>query len=270
MDADGAGPRRRSDRHRQQRIAVDQPSSQHQNGMNRAGRHPGGVRRHWTLAALCLVLVAGFMALGVWQVERRAWKLGLIAAVDARVHAAPAPLPAPTRWSPDLAYRRVRASGTFLHDRETLVQAVTDRGPGWWVLTPLRTDRGLLLVNRGFVPADRRDPATRRAGQPAGRVTVTGLLRPSEPGGGFLRRNDPAADRWYSRDVAAIARARGLGAVLPFFLDADRTANPGGYPVGGLTVIAFRNDHLVYALTWFTLAGLSAAGVWLALRRRRP
>ena len=100
-------------------------------------------------------------------------------------------------------------------------------------------------------------------------MTVTGLLRASEPGGGFLRANDPARDRWYSRDVAAIARARGLGEVAPFFIDADATPNPGGYPVGGLTVVAFRNDHLVYALTWFGLAGLSLFGVLLLGRTRR-
>jgi surfeit locus 1 family protein len=91
----------------------------------------------------------------------------------------------------------------------------------------------------------------------------------SEPHGGFLRANDPAAGRWYSRDVSAIARARGLGHIAPFFIDADASPNPGGYPRGGLTVVAFRNDHLVYALTWFALAGLSVIGVVLVLRSER-
>jgi len=136
------------------------------------------------------------------------------------------------------------------------------------VMTPLRTDTTTLLVNRGFVPADRREPATRAPGQPGGRVTVTGLIRASEPGGGFLRRNDSAADRWTSRDVAAIARARRLGETPPFFLDADATPNRGGYPLGGLTVIAFADNHLVYALTWFALAALSVGGAALLFRRR--
>lgn len=218
------------------------------------------------LLALCLLLAAAFAALGVWQVERRAWKLDLIARVDARIHAPPRALP--RRWSDALAYTRVRTQGVFLHDRETLVQAVTDLGPGWWVMTPLRTVTGVVLVNRGFVPPERRDPTTRRAGQIAGPVTVTGLSRSSEPGGGFLRGNDPRADRWYSRDVAAIARARGLPEAAPFFVDADAAANPGGLPVGGLTVVAFRNNHLVYALTWFALAALSVGGAALLLRGR--
>ena len=220
------------------------------------------------LTALCLLLAAAFAGLGVWQVERRAWKLDLIARVEAGVDAAPRALP--RRWSEDRVYTRVRTRGVFLHDRETLVQAVTDLGPGWWVLTPLRTATGIALVNRGFVPGERRDPAARRAGQVAGPVTVTGLLRASEPGGGFLRGNDAAADRWYSRDVAAIARARGLGTTAPFFIDADASPSPGGFPVGGLTVVKFRNNHLVYALTWFALAGLSLGGAALLLRGKDP
>ncbi|KAK0349567.1 hypothetical protein LTR94_032595, partial [Friedmanniomyces endolithicus] len=144
---------------------------------------------------------------------RLAWKTELIAQVDARVHAAPVPAPGPAEWPAvnptDDPYRRVSVHGVFLNDRETLVQAVTDLGGGFWVMTPMRTDRGfVVLVNRGFVPPERRDPASRPT--PRGPQSVTGLLRMTEPGGGFLRRNDPAADRWFSRDVDAIARAKGL------------------------------------------------------------
>ena len=220
-------------------------------------------------AGLCLLLAAGFASLGVWQVERRVWKLRLIARVEARVHAPPVPLPVPAQWGGDLAYTRVRLSGTFQHGRETLVQAVTARGPGWWVITPLRTAKGFMLVNRGFVPTERRESRSRIAGQIVGPVSVSGLIRTTEPGGAFLRANDPAAHRWFSRDVAAIAQARGLRTVAPFFIDADATPNPGGLPVGGLTVVAFRNNHLLYGLTWFALAALSLTGAWLARRERR-
>jgi surfeit locus 1 family protein len=226
--------------------------------------------RRTSFAALALLAAIGFTALGVWQIERRAWKLDLIARVEARIHAPPAMLPTPGSWPRldmrDAEYRRVRLSGTFDHDRETLVQALTERGAGFWVLTPLRTPQGIVLVNRGFVPPERRQSATRSAGQIGGGTTVIGLMRASEPTGGFLRANDPAAGRWHSRDVAAIARARRLGAVAPFFVDADASPNPGGYPVGGLTVVRFRNAHLVYAVTWFALAILSAAGAVLLLR----
>ncbi|WP_294338942.1 SURF1 family protein [uncultured Sphingomonas sp.] len=226
-------------------------------------------RRRPFLALLAALVTAALVGLGVWQLERRAWKLDLIARVEARIHAAPIAFPWRGGDPKDLEYTRVRVTGTFDHDRETLVQALTARGAGFWVLTPLRTADGTMLVNRGFVPEDRRDPKSRAAGQVAGPIPVTGLVRLSEPGGGFLRSNDPAADRWYSRDVAAIAAAKGLGRVAAQFVDADATPNPGGYPIGGLTVVAFRNTHLVYALTWFALAGLAAFGTWLFWRGER-
>jgi surfeit locus 1 family protein len=223
------------------------------------------------LVVLMLTAAAGFAALGVWQLERRAWKLDLIERVDRRIHAAPVPVPPPEAWPSINAasdvYRRVSVEGHFLHDHETLVQAVTEQGAGYWVLTPLRAkDTGIVLVNRGFVPPDRRDPATRRTGNPEHSVRVTGLLRISEPGGGFLRNNDPQADRWYSRDVAAIAAARNLPAAAPFFIDADATPNHGGWPLGGLTVVAFHNNHLVYVITWFALALMAGGATLLAGR----
>jgi len=219
---------------------------------------------------LCLTLAAGFAALGVWQVERLQWKEALIARVEARLTAAPVTPPTAGDWSPEAVYTRVAVSGVFEHDRETLVQAVTEQGPGWWVVTPLRTGGGIILINRGFVPDDRRRPDSRPGGQAPGPVSLTGLLRESEPRGGFLRSNAPEAGRWYSRDVEAIARARGLTEpVAPYFIDADATPNPGGFPIGGLTVVKFPNSHLIYALTWLGLCGLSLAGAWLVFRQGR-
>lgn len=229
------------------------------------------VRALALLGALALAGVAGLAALGVWQLERRAWKRDLIERVESRIHRDPVAAPGPAQWPSITAagdeYRRVRAAGRFLHDRETLVKAVTGLGGGYWVLTPLRTDAGLtVLVNRGFVPPERRDPASRPEGRPAGRVEVTGLLRMTEPGGGFLRDNDAAADRWYSRDVATIAAARGLAEVAPYFIDADAASSPGPLPVGGLTRVTFHNRHLVYAVTWLALALMLLGAALLVAR----
>lgn len=203
---------------------------------------------------------AGFVSLGVWQVQRMHWKHALIARVEARVDAAPIAPPTREAWTAVTAandeYRRVALSGRFLPVPETRTQAVTALGAGHWVLAPLRTDTGdIVLVNRGFVHTG-EDAAP----PPTGPVRIEGLLRISEPAGGFLRRNAPAQERWYSRDVAAIAQARGLpgAAVAPFFVDAVQAPGIAGWPRGGLTVVTFRDSHLTYALTWFGMALLTA------------
>ena len=213
-----------------------------------------------TLAAL--ILFVGLCALGIWQVERLAWKRDLIARVDARIHAAPVPAPQSATRTDE--YRRVTATGTFLHDKAALVQAATVRGAGYWVLTPLRQpDGAILLINRGFVPPE----AKTRYDRPQGVVRVTGLLRLTEPGGGFLRSNDPAADRWYSRDVVAISTARGLTRAADYFIDAQAGPSTDTLPIGGLTVISFPNSHLQYAVTWFVLAAM-VAGAYIIMMRQ--
>jgi surfeit locus 1 family protein len=255
-----------------------------------------------TLILCAALAAAGFAALGTWQVQRLHWKHALIERVGQRIHAAPVSAPGPQRWPAVTAetdeYRRVQVSGTLLYSSTALVQASTELGSGFWMLTPLR-DSGstLVLVNLGFIPADAA-PATRRYLQTrkpedceTGRRTdcsptvVTGLLRISEPRGGFLRSNDPVNDRWYSRDVEAISAARGLKEVAPYFIDlqtarpaasdtADTTdTTPGGLPVapvGGLTVVAFHDNHLVYALTWYALALMMVgSALWLVRDERK-
>lgn len=223
------------------------------------------------LALLVLLVFATFVALGTWQVQRAGWKRGLIERVEQRVHAAPVAAPSADRWPAITAasdeYRRVEARGVYIDARPVLVQAVTDLGAGFWVLAPLRqADGSLVIVNRGFVPAEARG----RVAAVSGPARVTGLLRISEPRGGFLRLNDPNADRWYSRDVPAIADARGWHRVAPYFIDAE--VQPGALPdapAGGLTVIAFNDHHTVYAATWFTLALMTAAAAWWLLRGER-
>ncbi|MGO1068751.1 SURF1 family protein [Lysobacter sp. CA199] len=237
-------------------------------------------RGRFAMTVLSLVFIAAFLgliALGAWQVQRRAWKLDLIQRVEARVHAPPGAAPGPAEWPTVNAsrdeYKHVRLQGRYLPGHDTLTQAVTELGPGFWLISPFRTGDGtVVLINRGFVPNARAVPATVPTD-----AQIDGLLRLSEPGGGFMRKNAPAQNLWYSRDVQAIAAARGLSPVAPYFVDADRTAplpsDPKArpvWPVGGLTVIKFPDNHLQYALTWFVLALMVAAAAWrVALEERR-
>ena len=211
-------------------------------------------------ALLCVLL----LALAGWQVQRLGWKQALIERVERNVNGPPVAAPGPPAWralGAEDEYRRLRVEGRFDHQREVLVRASTELGTGYWVLTPFRTSEGWwLLVNRGFVPPSMRGQVPRAEGDQA----LVGLLRASQPKGSPLQSNDPAAGRWYSRDVAAIASARGLqGPVAPYFVDAQPQgpASATAWPRAGLTVIHFRNHHLVYAITWFVLAAMVAAAI---------
>jgi surfeit locus 1 family protein len=206
---------------------------------------------------LCLLLPA-LRGLGIWQVDRLRWKLDLIDRVEARLAAPPEVVERPQALAAlaprELEYRKIRVTGTFDHGRETLVEALTEQGSGFWVLTPLRTAGEIVLINRGFVPKERRTPASRAGGQLQG--VVSSLASPAST----------------SRKAASFAPTGGRGAlVLPRrHRDCSRPRLwpccapsssmrmqlpiPGGYPIGGLTVVSFRNTHLIYALTWFALA----------------
>lgn len=219
---------------------------------------------------LAAVFFAGFIALGTWQVHRESWKLKLIHDVTTRAHATPVPAPGPTHWpsieTGDLRYLHVRLTGHYLVGKQTLVHGSSKLGYGYWVMTPLKTDRGfIVLVNRGYIA----DPDASNMKPPPGNLTLTGLLRLPQSGGSFLRSNKPRRNQWYSRDVAGIAHARGLPAdkVAPYFVDADASSNQPGGPVGGLTKIHFRNAHVGYAITWYLLALGTALGAGLIIRQ---
>ncbi len=239
--------------------------------MSTATPRPSSIARLLVFGGVLLTLFVLFMSLGHWQVQRRAWKLALIEQVERYQTTELAAAPPPAQW-PQTGkadeYRRITVHGVFQHDQETCVQAVTVHGPGYWILTPLQAADGTLtLINRGFVDQEHCQGTTRASGQITAPATIVGRLRLSEPKGGFLRDNDPAANRWYSRDVAQIAAARGLDPahVAPFFVDAEAGV-PGG-PIGGLTVIHFRNHHLGYALTWYALAAMVALAAAMIARR---
>ncbi len=228
------------------------------------------------LAAAGLAILVG---LGFWQVERLAWKEDLIARVEARTRAPALPISAETDW-PNVSasrdeYRRVTASGRFQHPREVLVYTVLSEpkgrfsGQGYWVLTPLELANGaIVIVNRGFVPLERKDPSTRREGQIEVPVSVTGLLRMAEVTNWFTPANEPARGAWYRRDPAEIAKHFSLARAAPFMIDADTAPVPGALPQGGETRLVFPNNHLGYALTWFGLA-LALLGVFTVFAGQR-
>ncbi len=217
------------------------------------------------LTVACALLFAILCGLGVWQLERLQWKLALIARVNAHMAAAPLALDQIKVLGADEAqYRRVRLTGRFDHAHEAYVFTTDAGAPVYHVLTPLRLEDGrVLMVDRGEVPKELLDPATRAAGNALGAVEVTGVWRVPDAPGAFTPPPDMAHRIWYARDLGTIAAADHLILTAPVVVEADASANPSGWPKGGQTVVSFRNQHLSYAVTWFGLA-LGLLGIWFA------
>lgn len=231
-------------------------------------------------AAIAFVILVG---LGTWQVQRLSWKNELIETVETRIGLPPIAAPAPAEW-PALDfetadYLPVEIAGTFRHDQEIHVFVSLDdpQGPvggfGYFVLTPLETADGFwVIINRGFVPEERADPATRPEGQTPGVVTVTGLLRQPQGQNAFTPANDIEGNVWYTRDPVAIGAELGLPAdrLAPYYIDAAYDQGlPGGLPQGGETTVTFTNNHLQYAVTWYGIA-IALVVIVIAMIRRKP
>jgi surfeit locus 1 family protein len=227
---------------------------------------PEDQQRSWRgLLVLAIPAFIVLVGLGTWQVQRKAWKEGLIAALTERLAAPPTALPAAKDWQNlDPAsdeYRRVTFSAQFDNAAEALVYGAASAfrpdvsGPGYWVFTPARLlDGSLVIVNRGFVPEDRRDPKLRSDGQISGAVKIAGAMRWPDPRHWFTPNDDAAHNLWFSRDPQAIAAAKALGAVAPFFIEQETPVPPGGLPQPGKLVVSLPDNHLQYAITWYGLA----------------
>lgn len=232
----------------------------------------------WLLVVSTLVALAILISLGNWQVRRLAWKEGLLATIDTRIHAEPVPLAqvlSKMRSGDDVEYLPVTLKGTFLPETEQHVLSTWKGVSGWNLYQPLRLEDGaILFVNRGFVPYDRKDPATRPESLAKGEQVITGLSRlPLDEKPSFLvPENDPIKNQYHWKDIDAMTVAAGLTGetVLPLFVDAGPYADPTRLPIGGVTNIDLPNSHLQYAATWYGLAValLAVSGVFLWRRLR--
>ncbi|MBB4237701.1 SURF1 family cytochrome oxidase biogenesis protein [Rhizobium esperanzae] len=225
---------------------------------------------------LVLIALAILISLGTWQVERLHWKEGLLADIAARQVAAPVPLAeieAMAASGGDIEYRKVTATGRYINNKERHFFATWRGQTGFYVYTPLElADGRTLLVNRGFVPYENKEPEMRMQGQLTDQQTVTGLARSKLPGkpSWVVPDNDVAKNIFYWKDLDVMAESVGLdkARVIPFFVDADSTPNPAGLPIGGVTQVDLPNDHLQYAFTWYGLAAVLVVVVAISWFRK--
>lgn len=206
-----------------------------------------------------LISVPAFIVLVglcLWQVQRLHWKQELIGERAASVTADPISLPAESTASASVEYRRVRLEGMFRHDKEQFLGARSLNGnPGYHVLTPFElTGGGAVLIDRGWVPVERKAPDARREGQLAGTQTVDGIARLALGKVWMQPDNEPGKNMWFFVDLPAMKTASGVDLRTDLYVDAGPAENPGKYPVGGQTRIELPNDHLQYAITWGLLA----------------
>ncbi|MBL6854400.1 MAG: SURF1 family protein [Alphaproteobacteria bacterium] len=222
------------------------------------------------LTVAVAILLAILLGLGFWQLQRLQWKLGLIEQVHRNMAAAPISLDEAIRLGASAEYRRVTLHGRFDNAREAYIYGVGEDGvPVYHVITPLTTgDNRILLVDRGVVPMERQNPATRAQGQVGGETSVTGIWRAEVQPGAFTPPPDTIKRIWFVRSAGGIARVFHEKLAAPVIVEADATPNPGGLPRGGQTRVEFRNEHLQYAITWFLMAA-GLLGVYIAFHISR-
>ncbi len=230
-------------------------------------------------------MLAVFVGLGIWQLQRRVEKHALIAALTERLAAAPGTLPRPARWSaltPSAdEFRRVRFTATYASGPDAMVyssgSAVRDdiSGPGTWAFLPARLSGGeTVVINTGFVQNTMQDRAQEdRAVKPlvtGEPVTLTGYIRFPEAAGMLTPAENPTRRLWFTRDHLAMAHALGWGEVAPFYIDLEQPLPANGIPKPGPLDVHLKDDHMQYAITWFALAGavMIAFGVWMSGQRR--
>jgi cytochrome oxidase assembly protein ShyY1 len=219
---------------------------------------------------------AVLVSLGVWQLQRKAWKEGLIETVSQRAVARPIDLPAPAAWDALMPsadeFRRVKLRAQFVDGAKpafvfTGGSALRDdiKMPGYFVFAPAKLSNGkIVAINRGYSEQPDAKPVK-------GNVDIVGYVRFPESGSLFVADHDAAGTTWFVRDQRAMAKELNWGEVAPFYIDQESPVPTGGVPKPGPLKVQLRNDHLGYALTWFGLAaGLAAVfGVWVFAQRRK-
>lgn len=224
---------------------------------------------------LPLIMTVGavvlMFGLGIWQVERLVWKEKIIHTIELAKKKPPIEgLPQTREALEKLAFQRVQVQGEFQNNREFYLAPRYDGGAlGYHVLTPFKLiDGRTVLLNRGWVPNDKKDPATRKEGQIEGKISVITMVRTDRDRTWFTPGNQPEKNVWFAKDIKEMNAYAHLD-MAPYALDVLYDAPPGGLPKPFDGDLAPRNDHLGYAITWFSI-GLACLIISLMYHYRTP
>ena len=224
-------------------------------------------------------MLAVLLYLGLWQVQRHFWKADLLEKLQTRSEAAPKSL-TPDMVAPGaglaealnkLEFQRVNVTGEFLHDKELyLLNRSLNGNPGLHVITPLRQlDGGVVLIDRGWVPFEKRNPPERMDGQITGTVTVEGILRLMKGQGSFTLDNEPKKNTWFYWDAAQMVAATGNDSLSPYYILAAKNESAATFPIGSQWTLDIRNYHIEYAITWLSLF-FALIIIYVVYHRQQP
>ena len=229
-----------------------------------------GFRPRFWPTVIALIMMAMTAGLGTWQVHRLAWKTDLLAKIAARMNGDAVPLPADISDPPGWAFRHVHVAGHFDPARALWLYGRTHDGKaGIHLLVPLvRAEGDAVLVDRGFVPFDHASELAQY--RPAGGdAEIDGIVREPEPGGLFVPANQPDKNIWYSVDVPAMSKVA-QRPLAPIYI-AAKSDGSAGWPAatGGTEGTGIRNEHLNYAIFWYSMAAVLAV-IYVMSSRNRP
>ena len=231
--------------------------------------------RIWPIVLWAGVGIAVLLALGTWQLFRLAEKEAQLAEIAERTTAAPISLTealARRDKRTDIEFDVVKVRGVFDHASERHKLASFEGSPGWQIITPFKSDEGIVaLVDRGVVPADLKDAAKRNE-SPAS-VELSAVVRAHGHERGFFDPdNDADGNLWYWWDVPAMLSSIAIVPdlqVAPFILQELPGSDPNRFPRPAGPEVQLRNNHLQYAVTWFAFAVTLLVIAGLFIRKQR-
>jgi len=190
------------------------------------------------------------VSLGTWQLERLRWKTDILSSMKESLSLPPLKLTGQVIDNIDqYSFRRIQLTGNYLYkDNITIYSKVFNKKVGKHLIVPLETQYGIILVNRGFIPSDFNIENNIKSGE----ISINGIVKFQQKINYFTPNNNVIKNEWYYININEVSNFLSLP-LLNFYIVEENNIEEK-YPVGSQYNINISNDHLQYAITWFSLA----------------